>query len=146
MKMSTRGRYGLRVMMELAEHYGRGPMTVDSIAKRQDISAKYIHVLVMGLRSAGLIRSVRGPSGGYELARSPASITALDVLAAIEGRNAPVECVIDAAFCPRSTRCVARDVWCQVASAVDGVLSALTLEQLAARQCAKADGAADYCI
>jgi len=146
MKISTKGRYGLRVMMELAERYGGGPVTVDSIARRQDISAKYIHVLVTGLRSAGLIRSVRGPSGGYELARSPASITALDVVAALEGRSAPVECVSDAACCPRVPHCAARDVWCQVASAVDGVLSALTLEQLAARQRAKAEGAADYCI
>lgn len=138
MKMSTKGRYGLRVMMELAGHYGRGPMPTDAIARNQGISGKYIHLLVMGLRSAGLVRTVRGPSGGYELSKAPASITALDVVSALEGRSAPVECVADATSCTRAGRCAARDVWCDVASAVDGVLSALTLEQLAARQRAKA--------
>ncbi|MDY0003243.1 MAG: RrF2 family transcriptional regulator [Polyangia bacterium] len=146
MKVSTRGRYGLRVMMELAGNYGKGPMPVVAIAKNQDISGKYIHVIVMGLRSAGLVRTLRGPSGGYELARAPAEITALDVVAALEGRNAPVECVADEGSCPRTGRCAARDVWCDVASAIDGVLSALTLEQLAARQRAKAEEQPSYCI
>jgi len=146
MKMSTKGRYGLRVMMELAGHYGRGPMPVDAIARKQDISGKYIHILVMGLRSAGLVRTVRGPSGGYELTKAPAAITALDVVSALEGRSAPVECVADTASCPRAGRCAARDVWCDVASAVDGVLSGLTLEQLSARQHAKAEELPSYCI
>jgi Rrf2 family cysteine metabolism transcriptional repressor len=137
MRVSTRGRYGLRVMMELAGNHGRGPMLAEAVAKNQGISAKYIHVLVAGLRSAGLVRTVRGPSGGYELARKPDRITALDVVSALEGRSAPVECVADASSCPRADRCAARDVWCDVASAVDGVLAGLTLEELAARQRAK---------
>jgi Rrf2 family protein len=137
MKMSTKGRYGLRVMMELAGHYGRGPMPVDAIAKNQDISGKYIHLLVVGLRSAGLVRAIRGPGGGYELTRNPSSITALDVISALEGRSAPVDCVADASACPRADRCAARDMWCDVASAVDGVMSGLTLTQLSARQHAK---------
>lgn len=146
MKMSTKGRYGLRVMMELAGHYGRGPMPVEAIAKNQDISGKYIHILVMALRSAGLVRTVRGPNGGYELTKAPASITALDVVSALEGRSTPVECVVDVSSCPRAGRCAARDVWCDVASAVDGVLSGLTLEHLAARQHAKAAEPPSYCI
>ena len=146
MKMSTKGRYGLRVMMELADHYGRGPMPVDAIARNQEISGKYIHLLAIGLRSAGLVRTVRGPSGGYELTKNPSSVTALDVVAALEGRSGPVECVADASSCPRADRCAVRDVWCDVASAVDGVLSGLTLEQLAARQRAKAEELPSYCI
>jgi Rrf2 family transcriptional regulator, cysteine metabolism repressor len=138
MKMSTKGRYGLRVMMELAENYGRGPISVDVIARNQDISGKYIHVLAMGLKSAGLVRTARGPSGGYELARKPSSITVLDVISALEGGSAPVECVSDPSFCHRSHRCAARDVWCDVASAVDNVLSGITLERLSASQRAKA--------
>ena len=134
MKMSTKGRYGLRVMMELADHYGRGPVPVQTIARKQDISGKYIHILAIGLRSAGLLRTVRGPSGGYELTRSPSSITALEVVSALEGRTAPVECVASASACRRSGRCAVRDVWCDVASAIDRVLSGLTLEQLSARQ------------
>ena len=146
MKVSAKGRYGLRVMMELAGHYGQGPMPVDAIAKNQDISGKYIHVLVMGLRSAGLVRAVRGPSGGYELTKTPSSITALDVVSALEGRSTPAECVADASSCPRAGACAARDVWCDVASAVDGVLSGLTLQQLVARQHAKAEESPSYCI
>jgi Rrf2 family cysteine metabolism transcriptional repressor len=146
MKMSTRGRYGLRVMMELAGHYGRGPLSVDYLARNQDISGKYIHLLAIGLRSAGLVRTVRGPSGGYELTKSPSSITALDVVSALEGRSTPVECVANVLSCPRAGRCAARDVWCDVASAVDGVLSGHTLEQLSARQRAKAEEPASYCI
>lgn len=137
MKMSTRGRYGLRVMMELAGNYGRGPLPADAIARSQDISGKYIHVLATGLRSAGLVRAVRGPNGGYELARRPSAITALDVVSALEGRTTPVGCVADASCCPRAGRCAARDVWCEVASAVDRVLSRLTIGQLAARQRAR---------
>ena len=134
MKVSTRGRYGLRVMIELAAQYGSGPVLVDGIAKNQEISGKYIHVIVSGLRSAGLVRSVRGPNGGYELTRSPSRITALDVISALEGQSAPAHCVLDASSCSRSGNCASRDVWCQVASVVDVVLSALTLEQLVKRQ------------
>lgn len=146
MRISTKGRYGLRVMMELASHYGQGPMAVDAIARNQDISGKYIHVIVTGLRSAGLVHTQRGPSGGYELAKEPSSITALDVISALEGRCVPVECVVDASACHRADRCAARDVWCDVASAVDGVLSAFTLEQLASKQRAKAEEPLSYCI
>lgn len=134
MKMSTRGRYGLRVMIELAANYGKGPLLVDTIAKRQGISGKYIHVLVSGLKSAGLIRAVRGPSGGYEMVKPPESVTALDVVSVLEGPSTPVACVTDASSCPRSNRCPARDVWTDVAAAVDRTLSGVTLEQLAQRE------------
>lgn len=146
MKISTKGRYGLRVMVELASRYGQGPVAVNAIAGSQDLSSKYIHLLVMGLRSAGLVRTVRGPGGGCELARAPSSITALDVVSALEGPSTPAECVTDTAACPRANRCAARDVWCDVASAVDGVLSGLTLERLSARQRAITTEAPSYCI
>lgn len=142
MRMSTRGRYGLRVMVDLAAHHGQGPVGVDAIAARQDVSANYIHVLAGTLRSALLIRTVRGHGGGYELALPPSRITALDVIKALEGRNAPVDCVEDAMRCSRSQRCPTRDVWCQVATAVDQVLAGLTLAQLAAVP----PESLDYCI
>ncbi len=134
MKMSTKGRYGLRVMIELATHYGHGPMLVETISKNQGISGKYIHVLVGGLHEAGLIRTVRGPAGGYELTKKPSAITALDVIAALEGKTAPVDCVVDVAFCERATRCAAQDVWCEVAAAIDRALSSFTLDRLAKAQ------------
>jgi Rrf2 family transcriptional regulator, cysteine metabolism repressor len=146
MKISTKGRYGLRVMVELADHFGDGPMAVEEIARNQDISGKYIHVLVTGLRSAGLVRTVRGPNGGYELAKKPSTITAHDVVAALEGRSAPVECVVDASSCPRAEGCAARDLWCEIASAVDGVLSAVTLDHLLAKQRAKQKQPLNYSI
>ena len=146
MRISTKGRYGLRIMMELAKSYGKGLILVDEIARNQDISGKYIHVLVGGLRSAGLVRTARGRSGGYALARKPSAITVLDVVAALEGRSAPTECVTDASVCPRSDECAARDVWCAVATAIDGVLAGLTLEQLASRQRAKQGEPLTYSI
>jgi Rrf2 family protein len=118
-------------MMELAAHYGRGPVPVETIARNQEISGKYIHTLALGLKSAGLVRAVRGPSGGYELARDPSTITALEAVSALEGQLAPVECVADSSVCPRAPRCAAHDLWRGVKSAVDGVLSGLTLEELA---------------
>jgi Rrf2 family transcriptional regulator, cysteine metabolism repressor len=146
MKMSTKGRYGLRVMVELAFHYGRGPLLVETIARNQGISGKYIHVLVTSLRAAGLVRAVRGPNGGYELTRNPSRVTALEVVSALEGKNAPAECVSDASVCSRADQCAARDVWCEVASAIDGVLSGFTLEQLSLKQSTKHQEAATYHI
>lgn len=134
MKMSTKGRYGLRFMIDLAQHSGRGQVVAEEIARRQNISSQYLHVLATGLRTAGLIRAERGPKGGYELTRHPAKISALDVVAALEGRCVPVECVADPKSCPRAGACSARDVWCEVASAMDGVLAGFTLQQLAQRQ------------
>ena len=141
MRMSTKGRYGLRVMTELAKRYGAGPVLVDSIAANQDISTKYKHVLVSTLKSAGLVRSVRGPNGGYELSRDPATVSALDVVRVLEGPCAPVECVSDPRFCPRASTCVTRDVWTEVGAAVEEVLERITLATLVQRQKEKCSGA-----
>lgn len=134
MKLSTKGRYGLRVMLELARHYGEGPVSVDVIAEKEDISGKYIHVLVMGLKSAGLIRALRGPKGGYELAKDPGDITALDVVTALEGRNTLVDCVNDKEFCSRSDNCVTRELWCDIAAAVEDTLAGFSLRDLAKKE------------
>jgi Rrf2 family protein len=146
MKMSTKGRYGLRIMMELASRYGRGPVLVADIANGQKISGKYIHVLITNLKTSGLVRAVRGPNGGYELARDPSRITVLEVISALEGRSAPVECVVDTSSCPRADHCAVRDIWCDVASAIDGVLASRTLKQLASSERAKQDKAINYNI
>jgi Rrf2 family protein len=146
MRISTKGRYGLRVMIALAGKHGQGPQPVDELSKDQEISGKYIHVLMGSLRGAGLVRTVRGPSGGYTLAKNPSEITALDVVTALEGKTAPVECVGNAACCARASACVARDLWCDVANAIDKTLSGFTLADLAARQSAARDAAPSYCI
>ena len=146
MKMSTKGRYGLRVMMELATREGSGPVPVETIAQSQDISAQYIHLLTTGLRTAGLVRTTRGPNGGYELARPAATINAQEVIEALEGPTAPVDCVETPATCKRAGECVAREVWCEVAAAMNQVLKGLTLATLAARQRLRRDDSTDYCI
>lgn len=146
MKMSTRGRYGLRVMLELALRDGQGIVPVEDIAQAQGISGHYIHLLVPVLRRAGLVRTVRGPKGGCSLSRPPSAITLLEVVEAVEGRIAPVECVAEGTLCGESGGCAAREVWCEVASAIEGVLGGLTLEQMAARQKGQAAAAADWQI
>ena len=85
MKVSTRGRYGLLLMIELAHQFGRGPVLVGTIAERHELPAKYLHVLMGSLKAAGLVKVLRGPSGGCELARHPSRITALAVLESLEG-------------------------------------------------------------
>jgi len=133
-------------MMELASRFGKGPVLVEDIASSQGISGKYIHVIAGGLRAAGMVRAVRGPSGGYELARHPSEVTALDVVRSVEGSLAPVDCVADACSCPRVDACAARDLWQEVASAVEEVLRRHTLADLVERQKAAQQGAASWDI
>lgn len=123
--------------MELATRSGQGPVLVGTIAAHQDISRNYIHNLVGGLQAAGLVRALRGPTGGYELTRDPSKITALDVVTALEGPTSPVACVADGQFCSRSPRCAAREVWRDLGAAMDKVLSNITLADLVERQRAK---------
>ncbi|MFA6033637.1 MAG: Rrf2 family transcriptional regulator [Myxococcota bacterium] len=134
MKVSTKGRYGLRIMTELAGKYGSGPVLAETIAKDQEISAKYIHNIVGALKTAGLVRVSRGRNGGYEITRDPSKITALEVVKVLEGSISPVECVTAAGRCTRAGSCVTRGIWSDVAAAISGVLGGVTLQELAARQ------------
>lgn len=141
MQVSAKGRSGLRVMMELARHWGQGPVMVDVIAERQKLSAKYIHVLIGGLKTAGLVRAVRGPSGGYALTKDPARITLLDIVLALEGELfAPTADATHIHGLPSA----AEEVWAQLGQVVSEVLVRRTLKELADRQLAL--GSATYCI
>lgn len=131
MFFSTKARYGLRAMVELAMHYGKGALQLREVARRQGVSEKYLEHLFRFLRMAGLVRSVRGTSGGYVLARPPREITVLEVVEALEGVLDPVECVGSSDVCQRWDICVARDVWCGVKDVLCGYLSSITLETLA---------------
>ena len=93
MKLSTRGRYGVRAMLELALNNGKGPVPLRDLALRQEISAKYLEQLLIPLKGAGLVKSVRGARGGYMLALEPARISLYDIVRSLEGPLAPVECV-----------------------------------------------------
>lgn len=131
MKVSTRTRYGVRAMSELALRYGQGPTSVRDIAERQQLPAKYLEQLVASLRTAKLVRSQRGIGGGYTLARPPEEITVADIYTALEGPLVPVDCVSDADLCARSEECVTRGIWSRVAQAMLGALSSVTLADLA---------------
>ena len=130
MKLSTRSRYGLRAVLELAIEYGGKPMQISVIAERQDISNKYLEQLMSTLKSYGLVRSIRGPKGGYLLAKAPVDIKLSDVFAALEGPMVTVECVDHPEFCVRCTDCVTRQVWSDLQAAMLGVLESQTLQDL----------------
>jgi Rrf2 family cysteine metabolism transcriptional repressor len=130
MKLSTRTRYGMRAIIELAQHEGKRPLQLKMIAERQNISVKYLEQLMSMLRSAGFVRSVRGSKGGYVLARPGDQIRLHEVFRSLEGPVTTTECTADGDVCERSADCIARDIWLQVETAVHDVLSAITLADL----------------
>ncbi len=130
MKISTRGRYGTRLLLDLALHNGQGPIPLKEIAERQQISLLYLERLVAPLIAAGLIRSTRGARGGIWLARSPETIRLSEIVGLLEGSVGPVDCVNDRQACPRSDLCVTRDIWVELKQAMDGVLESRTLRDL----------------
>ncbi len=134
MKMSTKGRYGVRAMVHLAVHYGQGPLPVRKIAEKMDVSAKYLDHLMTALRMAGLIRSIRKAHGGYILARSPKEIRLSEVVKVLEGSVAPVDCVDDAGACHQADFCTARDLWQRMQKAMNNVLESTTLDEMAQGQ------------
>ncbi len=130
MKLSTRTRYGVRAMLELAQQEGHGPVTLKNIAANQEISIKYLEQLIAILRSAGLVRSVRGAKGGYLLAKPANKIKLSECFVALEGKVVTAECVTDKQMCDRTTDCAARYVWAKVQRAVMEILESMTLQDL----------------
>ena len=133
MKLSTRARYGIRAISELAENHGKGPLQIKAIARRQGISVKYLEQLMAILKSAGFIKSIRGSRGGYILAKAPNQIKLSDVFNAFEGPVATVECVENKSYCARTADCVTRQVWVQVQQAIENILQSITLQDLVDR-------------
>lgn len=124
MKISTKGRYGLTIMIELAKKYGDRPISLRSIAKANNLSEHYLEQLVTPLRNAGLVKSIRGAYGGYVLAEHPAKITAGDILRVLEGPLTPVEEL-------EEEEPAKRELWIRIRDAVEEVLDSTTLEDLA---------------
>ena len=145
-RISTRGRYALRAMVDLGQHGGNGPVPRQEIAERQEISADYVAQLFRDLQAAGLVDGVKGPGGGYRLTRDPASITVGDVVRVAEGPVALVHCVLPDAgeepACSRVDRCVTHLLWKQLSEAVTDMLDSVTLQNLVdqAQQLAGAEG------
>ncbi len=134
MKLSTRGRYGTRALLELALHQGEGPILLRDIARRQEISLPYLEHLITPLIAAGLVLSTRGPRGGVLLAKPAEEIKLSEVVQLLEGPIAPVECVNNPDTCNRSELCAIRDTWSELKKAMIDVLDSTTLQDLAERQ------------
>jgi len=130
MKLSTRSRYGLRAMVELALEYEKKPMQIKVIAQRQDISNKYLEQLMSILKSSGLVRSMRGPKGGYMLSRCPSEIKLSDVFKSLEGPLVTVDCLEHPEYCSRCTDCLTRDIWIKIQKAMMDVLDSMTLQDI----------------
>ena len=130
MKLSTKGRYAIRAMLDLALQSRDSPTLLKDISKRQGISDQYLEQLFTRLNSAGLVRSIRGPKGGFILTKPPSQTRVSDILQTMEGSTAPVECVDNAMLCSRADSCVTRKVWVEVKKAMDEVLESTTLEDL----------------
>ena len=130
MKLSTRGRYGTRIMLDLAAHHDKGAIPLREIAKRQDLSVKYLEQLIIPLKAAGLIRSVRGARGGYTLARKPEKITVGQIIETLEGSMSLVNCVADSTVCGLQEECSTRDIWLRMTERLMAGLSSLSLQDV----------------
>ena len=130
MKLSSRSRYGFRALLELALAHGSDPLQIRTIAKQQDISNKYLEQLIAMMKLAGLVKSVRGPKGGYLLAGAPNEIKLSKVFTALEGPLITVECLEHAEYCSKCSDCVTRQVWLKMQNAIMDVLESMTLQDL----------------
>ncbi len=140
MKISTKGRYALRLMLDLAINDNGEPVQIKDISSRQDISNKYLEQIVSALNKAGLVRSIRGPQGGYMLTRKPENYTVGDILRVTEGSMAPVSCLeFEDNNCPREDNCATLMVWKKLDEAIKSVIDTVTLADLVDEQMKMSD-------
>ncbi len=131
MRVSTKGRYALRVMLDLGEHKGEGFLSLKEVAQRQQISMKYLEMIVATLHKAGFLTSLRGKSGGYQLAREPKEYTIGSILKLTEGSLAPVKCLdAEGEKCERASECITLPLWTKLDDMIDGYLEKITLQDL----------------
>ena len=147
MKVSTKGDYGIRAVIELAHHYGDPkPTQSGDIAARQGIPESYLEQLLTTLRRAGFIRSVRGPQGGHLLVRDPDALPVSEVIEALEGTILPIDCLDDSSVCSKAGGCAQREMWQAVREAILGVMESTTVADLAAKDRAVTAGGTRYAI
>lgn len=142
MKITTKGRYGLRALIDLAKYSEIEPVSINSIAARQGISERYLEQLMTLLKKAGLIKSIRGAGGGYVLAKEMSEISVGDVLRALEGSLEPVECTgfNEEASCEAAGGCVTKYVWQRINESINQTVNEISLKQLVEEsKCVKAD-------
>jgi Rrf2 family protein len=129
MKLSTRTRYGVRLMVALAINYGKTPVFLKDIAKSENISEKYLSLIIIPLRGVGLVNSTRGAHGGYNLAKEPSQITLKEIVDILEG-DCLVDCLKDPKACSRISTCASHDIWALLGGKISETLNGITLEQL----------------
>ena len=145
MRISTKGRYATRLMLDLALHYDCGYIPLKAVSQRQNISDKYLEQIITQLSRAGFVRSARGAQGGYQLTKAPEEYTVGDILRTTEGSLAPVSCLeMNGGTCEMARNCVTMEVWQQIEDAVNGVVDHITPADLVKRYHEKAG--ADYVI
>lgn len=131
MKLSTRSRYGTRLLVDMARHYSQGPIHLSDIARRQGVSVKYLEQIIIPLKKAGLVQSIRGPKGGHQLARPPAEITVAEIVGVLEDGLNLVACTVRPEVCERAEVCPTRIVWAEATQAMLARLEGITLADLA---------------
>ena len=148
MKISTKGRYGLRILLDIALYrVGDKPRMIREIASNQEISEKYISRLIIELRKAGFVRSVRGVNGGYTLTRKPEDISVLDVLETMEGPVAIVDCTNSSGeACRRKPQCPTQRMWAEINQKIRSAFAAYTLKDLVELYISNGETILDYCI
>ena len=130
MKLSTRSRYGARILVDLARHNGQGPVQIGEISKRQDISVKYLEQLIRPLKQASMVTSVRGPKGGHMLAKDPADITLGQIVRLFEGQAELVECISKPEQCNMADDCQVRLAWKEATRVLYDKLDSTTISDL----------------
>ncbi|UCC12772.1 MAG: Rrf2 family transcriptional regulator [candidate division WOR-3 bacterium] len=130
MKVSSRFRYGLRLLVDLAANYKKGPVLLKEIARCEKISKKYLEQIVITLRAAGIISAIRGSKGGYFLTKSPNKIKILDVYKILEGQFAPVDCLDNKRICTLTETCPTRPLWTLLSDAIKKTFQNVTLADL----------------
>lgn len=136
MKLSTKGRYGVRAMVDLASNYGGTPVSIKTISKRENLSEYYLEQLFSPLRRANLIRSIRGAQGGYILCKPPSEITVGDIMLVLEGPIEIADC-IDGVHCDSTDFCATKMVWEKVKKSIDDVMNSITLQDIIDEHVAK---------
>ncbi len=131
LKLSTKSRYGTRMLVDMAQRYKQGPVQLGEIAKRQDISVKYLEQIIIPLKKARYVESVRGPKGGHVLARPPEEITVAEIVALLEEGSSLVDCGQDSQICQRAPACPTRLIWKEASEAMFERLKSITLADLA---------------
>jgi Rrf2 family protein len=139
MKMSTKARYGTRALLDIAMHKDESLVKLKDVAQRQQISLYYLQQLIAPLRTAGLVKSAPGIHGGIRLGKRPEDVMLSEVIQALEGSLAPVDCVDDTEVCARADLCVTRDIWTKMKDAMTEVLASTSLQDLVDRQTRKVE-------